>query len=202
VVPPPVGPSFQSPLHRGTLFNALRTIKVRPSAFSFSPLFIGALSSTLQGIDPDAAGLSFSPLFIGALSSTPDGPMARSSKFCVSVPSSSGHSLQLLRLFWPRLSGIAFQSPLHRGTLFNAPVKDQAPAYDLFQSPLHRGTLFNNLKFLIWNLPMRFQSPLHRGTLFNCTHTALGVNAAGFSPLFIGALSSTWIPVYRGLFQH
>ena len=134
---------FQSPLHRGTLFNSVALSEVTkknpvsvpsssghslqpsgstcgitslavsvpsssgnslqqercsPSEWNharFSPLFIGELSSTLFPEFCVSGGKRFSPLFIGELSSTDE-----------------THSL--------RLCGILFQSPLHRGTLFNS----------------------------------------------------------------------------------
>src|SRR5208337_2831190 len=134
---------FQSPLHRGTLFNSI-TSDCRPIIYivsvpsssghslqqriprarnhehdSFSPLFIGALSSTRNVPICLGGERRFSPLFIGALSSTP----------------------------WRRVlngEGGVFQSPLHRGTLFNPALAIGPAPGGLFQSPLHRGTLFNS----------------------------------------------------------
>src|SRR5208337_3682157 len=60
----------------------------------FSPLFIGALSSTMPPCGLHVFLACFSPLFIGALSSTP---------------------WAARRL----VEACSFQSPLHRGTLFN-----------------------------------------------------------------------------------
>ena len=83
-------------------------------------------------------------------------------------PLSSGKSLQRdpsrnadFRLF-------EFQSPLHRGSLFNTAAEKKAKADILFQSPLHRGSLFN-------------RSKLER----------LREYSIRFNPLFIGEVSST-----------
>ncbi|MGB7603308.1 MAG: hypothetical protein WBM24_23595, partial [Candidatus Sulfotelmatobacter sp.] len=62
-----------------------------------------------------------------------------------------------------------FQSPLHRGRLFNeSSAKAALTSVMIFQSPLHRGRLFNDWAFRAdaFEAP-HFQSPLHRGRLFN-----------------------------------
>src|SRR5208337_341967 len=131
----------------------------------------------------------------------------------VSVPSSSGHSLQhdrMMRIalcgygFSPlfigalsstrtranaRPSGQSFQSPLHRGTLFNIHGASERRKVETFQSPLHRGTLFNQNEFLVWVGQELFQSPLHRGTLFNVVEFLPELRRSVFqSPLHRGTL--------------
>jgi len=186
-----VDQKFQSPLHRGTLFNlwvqgykcALRLVSVPSSSGNslqqvksqaiagncqgFSPLFIGELSSTSTSADSPPPTHRFSPLFIGELSSTVLGE---------AIP----------------ISRRTFQSPLHRGTLFN-PIQVQCVcahprvsvpsssgnslqrrqlgfsfAATLRFSPLFIGELSSTSLLLREDFPsLEFQSPLHRGTLFN-----------------------------------
>ena len=110
---------FQSPLHRGSLFNTWAPTLSRTRLWSFSPLFIGEVSSTahmdtyhkvvaalsvpsssgksLQPCSPNWARstrLSFSPLFIGEVSSTGVRNGGGAWLTILSVPSSSGKSLQ------------------------------------------------------------------------------------------------------------
>jgi len=59
---------FQSPLHRGTLFNDAGGIAVGERRLGFSPLFIGELSSTVSRSPAVAGSNSFqSPLHRGTL---------------------------------------------------------------------------------------------------------------------------------------
>ena len=118
---PPCLFDFQSPLHRGRLFNDSLVPVLDSLLFSFSPLFIGEDSSTLILKHLDENGLHFqSPLHRGRL-------------FNVSKLDSGPLKL-------PR-----FQSPLHRGRLFNTLSPTAAEKVRItFQSPLHRGRLFNN----------------------------------------------------------
>ncbi len=60
-----------------------------------------------------------------------------------------------------------FQSPLHRGGLFNQAFYFYSLYGDVFQSPLHRGGLFNAGLEGPYAGAGAFQSPLHRGGLFN-----------------------------------
>ena len=160
---------FQSPLHRGRLFNA--------------------------GESNQAAG-----------------------QIALSVPSSSGKTLQRKYGFGGILKLNVFQSPLHRGRLFNkyhiaAHLAEVTPFSPLFigedsstaticpyavitcnfQSPLHRGRLFNDWESdhgpIVFHI---FQSPLHRGRLFNLLAVRVAPRVIQtFSPLFIGEDSST-----------
>jgi len=61
-----------------------------------------------------------------------------------------------------------FQSPLHRGTLFNGGERAVGEIIETSFSPLFIGALSSTQfdpEFLLD--PDKFQSPLHRGTLFN-----------------------------------
>ncbi len=62
-----------------------------------------------------------------------------------------------------------------------------------FQSPLHRGRLFNLPgRLQRRRTPGIFQSPLHRGRLFNrSSQRGFALGYWAFSPLFIGEGSST-----------
>src|SRR5271157_2391929 len=86
----------------------------------FSPLFIGEVSSIVQLVYLDQPYWKpFSPLFIGEVSSILARTSAASPPITLSVPSSSGKSLQYNRDA-NALDGVPdFQSPLHRGSLFN-----------------------------------------------------------------------------------
>ena len=210
---------FQSPLHRGTGFNKESLARLRSLPQAFSPLFIGAQVSTWKG----CTGLldttrTFSPLFIGAQVSTGKAVRACWIQRGLSVPSSSGHRFQPARSPGLPTSSYSFQSPLHRGTGFNASARcncnwlivcfqsplhrgtgfnihrspAQSPGPLIFQSPLHRGTGFNFMSFTELNQSTNFQSPLHRGTGFNHSCAAMQrISSIPFSPLFIGAQVST-----------
>ncbi len=112
---------FQSPLHRGRVFNSLDKALNEPLGAPFSPLFIGEGSSTHLDFRPrtplpetfsplfigegsstataarltSAAASAFSPLFIGEGSSTISSHSRGSCRRRLSVPSSSGKGLQL-----------------------------------------------------------------------------------------------------------
>ena len=135
----------------------------------------------------------------------------------LSVPSSSGNTLQRRQTWGTTAASSCFQSPLHRGILFNVcshpkscfgeflsvpsssgntlqpmcSVKNIGPLPD-FQSPLHRGILFNLMLTPFKQVKHHFQSPLHRGILFNYFPPRWRTHlVAAFSPLFIGEYSST-----------
>ena len=160
----------------------------------------------------------FSPLFIGEDSSTVNAAYQRSDTY-LSVPSSSGKSLQREHLVLRQATSLDFQSPLHRGSLFNRSsmtrvsailIAFQSPLHRgrlfntgltcsaasesvVFQSPLHRGSLFNDVERQpLTHADIAFQSPLHRGSLFNdALCDCASMRDASFSPLFIGEVSST-----------
>src|SRR5579875_1050828 len=86
---------FQSPLHRGNHFN--------PCGFGFLFFLLH----------------DFSPLFIGEITSTASRIRQLGAGFRISVPSSSGKSLQPQDESRYGRHIPAFQSPLHRGNHFN-----------------------------------------------------------------------------------
>ncbi len=111
---------------------------------TFSPLFIGEGSSTRVLSRIWAGFQPFSPLFIGEGSST-------------LVPHQAG------------LPGARFQSPLHRGRVFNGLMPDEALLLRAWPfSPLFIGEGSSTAP---QSGPCRaastFQSPLHRGRVFN-----------------------------------
>src|SRR5271157_1932862 len=132
-----------SPLFIGALSSTQHLPSAQHLAACFSPLFIGALSSTRQTVSELLLAKRFSPLFIGALSSTCFGSL------------SSTRSLE-------------FQSPLHRGTLFN-----EDRARDLMRA-------------IFVSVP---SSSGH--SLQPFARCGPSLRPPCFSPLFIGALSST-----------
>src|SRR5579875_497316 len=135
---------FQSPLHRGNHFNPCGFGFLFFLLHDFSPLFIGEITSTTP-IQLDALRLllfqsplhrgnhfnrisnsttgrrfpDFSPLFIGEITSTRSLRLPRSSGSEISVPSSSGKSLQPDSALGGNARKVTFQSPLHRGNHFN-----------------------------------------------------------------------------------
>ncbi len=184
----------------------------------FSPLFIGEVSSTQVPFRGNQFGPVFqSPLHRGGLFNGRAHPGAERGE-PISVPSSSGRSLQRLRLTHDCIQHLRFQSPLHRGGLFNIrAAPNSAPAQHF--SPLFIGEVSSTDR--MWPRYHRsgqFQSPLHRGGLFNHGGIILALgkrdisvpSSSGrslqlgwhgryhhgnyhFSPLFIGEVSSTWI---------
>ncbi len=173
---------FQSPLHRGTLFNSSNCAKITSGSRYFSPLFIGELSSTDHGragrrltwsfqsplhrgtlFNGSCGGgggggsySHFSPLFIGELSST-----------CHAERSEASQHL-------------GFQSPLHRGTLFNRHGRG------------FRGHALNHI-----SVPSSSGNSLQ--PLRTCEASWIG-SFQDFSPLFIGELSSTFFAANAGDF--
>src|SRR5579884_144464 len=133
----------------------------------FSPLFIGEITSTRCATHQTTTILRFqSPLHRGnhfnvRLSCSPIRNPG------ISVPSSSGKSLQRRRWPWRWSYRPPFQSPLHRGNHFNSAVAFSAPVVFKFQSPLHRGNHFNAAALAKAQAEITFQSPLHRGNHFN-----------------------------------
>ncbi len=138
--------AFQSPLHRGTCFNKRCREHFLPGCSKFqSPLHRGTCFNDFTRKPSHRQHRSFSPLFIGAHASTRKGREVGIAHNMVSVPSSSGHMLQLHRLRVRRFQRSQFQSPLHRGTCFNLTAyRDSLGIWTMFQSPLHRGTCFNH----------------------------------------------------------
>ena len=90
-----IGFNFQSPLHRGGLFNPNSRRGQRGSEAHFSPLFIGEVSSTrvVSGSQLTRILIFQSPLHRGGLFNR-NQELHRIAKMTISVPSSSGSSLQ------------------------------------------------------------------------------------------------------------
>src|SRR2546421_5430197 len=85
----------------------------------------------------------FSPLFVGAHSSTIDRMGTDRVRIFVSVPSSSGRTLQRCSVLFPPRVTVGFQSPLRRGALFNLfPCYINPTVTEEFHAPLGRGALF------------------------------------------------------------
>jgi len=207
---------FQSPLHRGTLFNSICPPSARRFVRSFSPLFIGELSSTQRPWRSQRRRSGFSPLFIGELSSTHQLGCGRQRHHRFS-PLFIGELSSTISETAFGAGHSSFQSPLHRGTLFNSDENFGLPGRPQGFSPLFIGELSSTRALLRFpTLLSSFQSPLHRGTLFNAACSGphnprpwVSVPSssgnslqrrrpgsgrsgrAGFSPLFIGELSST-----------
>src|SRR6266704_1374851 len=87
---------FQSPLHRGSLWNKPTRKPRYTFHFSFSPLFIGEVSGTHELGRVNARLDAFqSPLHRGSLWNM-RAQQDRAADFFLSVPSSSGKSLEQL----------------------------------------------------------------------------------------------------------
>src|SRR5579885_2711978 len=133
----------------------------------FSPLFIGEITSTTASCCVFSNSCVFqSPLHRGnhfnlfiVLKGHPPG--------LISVPSSSGKSLQPNAQCAENRTRAHF-SPLFIGEITSTPLMDGSDKIWIkFQSPLHRGNHFN-ATLLNPILPTdKFQSPLHRGNHFN-----------------------------------
>ena len=134
---------FQSPLHRGILFNDVELAHIESKGMNFqSPLHRGIL---FNGTPSQYRGINF----------------------VLSVPSSSGNTLQRKRVARIITLQSAF-SPLFIGEYSSTqPCGGLHESSVHFQSPLHRGILFNNWTDTGGTYLCSFQSPLHRGILFN-----------------------------------
>ncbi len=185
--------AFQSPLHRGRLFNYPCTFRI---SMVQPPLSVPSSSGkALQHAPPHAkppSGLSFSPLFIGEGSSTSTCRSASQALSALSVPSSSGKALQPLDKNPAYMPQRNFQSPLHRGRLFNVEHDLDGVRNRVFQSPLHRGRLFNSKVSQAIPEQSPAFSPLFIGEGSSTDPESVEPElCASFSPLFIGEGSST-----------
>ncbi len=135
---------------------------------TFSPLFIGEGSSTRSPLDWLSASRSFSPLFIGEGSST-NGAL-------VPVPVSS-----------------FFQSPLHRGRLFNRKTRQGYIAECVLSVPSSSGkALQPALRSIAAPRCPVLSVPSSSGKALQLETTGTIRTARfSFSPLFIGEGSST-----------
>ncbi len=134
------GHRFQSPLHRGSLFNPQVLTATDSAVASFqSPLHRGSLFNDNSTADNKRDFFTFSPLFIGEVSSTHTERIAAQPELVLSVPSSSGKSLQQEECIAAFTASEIFQSPLHRGSLFNALPSSQGRMDSKTFSPLFIG---------------------------------------------------------------
>ena len=155
---------FQSPLHRGSLFNSMPYAVLSDRLHFQSPLHRGV--SLTHGTSWRRDGVDhFSPLFIGEASST-SSAVSRSRQLFdpLSVPSSSGKSLQRRPSRRPALRRLPAFSPLFIGEV--------SSTYRYARRHQSRSPSF---------------SPLFIGeVLFNGCQRSAGGSTYAFSPLFIG----------------
>ena len=154
------------PSSSGRSLQLTQAKQYRLTRNNFSPLFIGEVPSTRPRVGVDGPDRHFSPLFIGEVPSTHkhDASMAA---FDISVPSSSGRSLQL----------------------------DSAPEAQQFLdhfSPLFIGEVPSTDS---WEMQVRgfdISVPSSSGrSLQPCSHLRGRRHTRNFSPLFIGEVPST-----------
>src|SRR5581483_11659288 len=100
--------AFQSPLHRGILCNDESASELNNVPTFQSPLHRGILCNFLRLQLAGSAGEPFSPLFIGEYSATLRLPPHLKSQFSLSVPSSSGNTLQLRVLLFRQREQLPF----------------------------------------------------------------------------------------------
>ncbi len=187
---------FQSPLHRGRVFNQLDRCAEENAPRSFSPLFIGEGSSTGGEAGKQRSQHGFqSPLHRGRVFNVFFIEVTELQFFILSVPSSSGKGLQPgcrlldsacnLRLSVPSSSGKGLQphSRLLLSSLrflLSVPSSSgkglQQHGQQIGAALVHRtfsplfigeGSSTSPAAFLSAVSALIFQSPLHRGRVFN-----------------------------------
>src|SRR5437868_11397918 len=123
---------------------------------------------------PPTPVLRLNPLFIGEVSSPRPTATGRACRCCVSIPSSSGRSLQRVGVSLAAASSLsASQSPLHRGGLFNSLLFFCFINFILSLNPLFIGEVSSTVQRINGIRPANLsQSPLHRGGLFNCARSS------------------------------
>ncbi len=104
--------------------------------------------------------------------------------------------------FWRAIQ--VFQSPLHRGRVFNLRNSRVGTSVQDFQSPLHRGRVFNSCSHrpLPPYKPLSVPSSSGKGLQRSQPRWCWPPPAVTFSPLFIGEGSSTnsrWIPRFASM---
>src|SRR5205823_3261025 len=132
--------------------------------------------------------------FIGAQRSTFNALCFSGLYLSISVPSSSGLSVQrsCMKIF--TASRRVFLSSLYRGSALNIQVCGPQDTEVVCQSPLHRGSAFNLSILWLLHLGVLFLSPLLLGSAFTATFCVVsGALQQYFSPLFIGAQRSTTV---------
>jgi len=127
---------FQFPLHRDPRCNRLASPQLY-FYLRFSSLYIGILAATIRNADKNYYVFSFSSLYIGILAATGLTYILRNTRRLVSVPFTSGSSLQRGTMFEER-ARIMFQFPLHRDPRCNTGPAQGAAREEGFQFPLHR----------------------------------------------------------------
>ncbi len=154
----------------------MRSTHASASGFvwSFSPLFIGEDSSIQSTRTHSMAYGNFqSPLHRGRLFNDVAGAEL-GGLYVLSVPSSSGKTLQWRGLRRSSLHLRTFQSPLHRGRLFNMERASFGNLPSSAFSPLFIGEDSSILAVgSLYVVNASFQSPLHRGRLFNYRYKGL-----------------------------
>src|SRR5579875_2625154 len=163
-------------------------------AQNFSPLFIGEITSTIAWRERRRREEVISvPSSSGKSLQPVERSTLDSSCDSISVPSSSGKSLQPATWYKIGTWSSEFQSPLHRGNHFNHTDPARRPAPPLISVPSSSGkSLQPYLEFDNWAPVSGFQSPLHRGNHFNRRmRVVMDAISQHFSPLFIGEITST-----------
>ena len=212
----PVNAYVSVPFTSGSSLQPLSNLPSRRSSYCFSSLYIGILAATsflaLRFEDME----SFSSLYIGILAATLRTSTGPGLSGMVSVPFTSGSSLQPLLCSLENLAGISFSS-LYIGILA-ATTSNNALSCEFrrFQFPLHRDPRCNFRFHVIGNLGFRvsvpftsgsslqplffksasksfiaFQFPLHRDPRCNCMLQWRLWHFACFSSLYIGILAAT-----------
>src|SRR6266704_305876 len=112
---------------------------------------------------------SFSPLFIGEVSGTARGLRRGTRRKSFQSPLHRGSLWNAMQIVCPKCDAVLFQSPLHRGSLWN-PAAAQAPRCIVCLSvPSSSGkSLEHSWSTTSVTVTSVFQSPLHRGSLWNC----------------------------------
>ena len=113
-------------------------------------------------------------------------------KDCVSVPFTSGSSLQRDGTVLAVGSYTTFQFPLHRDPRCNSKVSFTPSPTPMFQFPLHRDPRCNRRLRLLVHTYTSFQFPLHRDPRCNDYHPDRPTQALRFSSLYIGILAATF----------
>ena len=117
-----------------------------------------------------------------------------SSVISISVPSSSGNSLQRKIVSYARLQGV-FQSPLHRGTPFNGARPGAASDKGQISVPSSSGNSLQRVHCAVLLQERNHFSPLFIGELPSTEPFEIETHSLPhFSPLFIGELPSTPVP--------
>ena len=179
---------FQSPLHRGSLFNVVSSAATETGKWFQSPLHRGSLFN-LGGIIPvPKLGVVSVPSSSGK-SLQQDEPLNCGDGDSVSVPSSSGKSLQLswLTPVWP---GGSVSVPSSSGKSLQRFARAQPLRIDVVSVPSSSGKSLQPHEILLGAAPGEGFSPLFIGEVSSTPHTAaVGQSHLPFqSPLHRGSL--------------